>query len=407
MNKVEFFQFSYLLNEAKLSHQGQAIEMRNKLHQMLAYFLRHPNQIITKEKLLDTIWSHGEYREKSLSQSLLELRKILGDSATNPKFIRTIPNEGYIWIAPIAEAEKVQGHSKHPYVVGSLLSIIFLATVITFFWPTQHRFSFNEQDKLVIGILPFKNNTAQIRYKWVEYGLSDMLATDLIQFDGIEVINPSELSNEFRLKNTQKIIKDEGLDILLIAQFNQSGNHQNLNYTLIAADKSQVLGKFQSQDLAFSMPNLASEIHRKIRPNSQASLSQYTWQVNAMHEYAKGQHAMVKQGCKLAQHYFAAAFIIDPTHYWSQLQLIFCQLEFNQNQIASENLEALLNINIDESFTSLAALASAQLAVNQGNVIKAREALTKSDYLTKLANNAQWLELGRKIEQNTNKKNNL
>lgn len=77
-NEVTFFQFSYLINEAKLICDGQRIEMRNKLHQLLAYFVQRPNQVISKSELLDAVWGHGDYRERSLAQSLTELRKILG-----------------------------------------------------------------------------------------------------------------------------------------------------------------------------------------------------------------------------------------------------------------------------------------------------------------------------------------
>ncbi len=398
-NKIEFLQFSYLLNEAKLSQQGQAIEMRNKLHQMLAYFLQHPNQTVSKQELLDALWTHGEYREKSLSQSILELRKVLGDSATTPKFIRTVPNQGYIWIAPIAEAGLTSSYFNYKNLTWLVVSLSLLIFLSLLFWPRQQNFSFNEKDTLIVGILPFENQTTQTRYKWVEYGLSDMLATDLIQFGGIKVINPSELANSHNKKPIPQIIESENLDVLLSTKFNQEGKTQSLDYILVAKDQSQVSGEFHAEDLAFAMPVLTSEIHRKLRPDSQASLASYEWQVNAMYEYAKGQHALVEKGCELAQHYFSAAFVIDPTHYWSQLQLVFCQLELNQTQIAEKSLVPLLAIEIDDSFASLKALALAQLAINQDNKIQAMQELAKSAYQIKLANNAQWLELGRKIDR--------
>ena len=418
MNTVEFFQFTYQINEARLSKQGQSIEMRNKLHQLLAYFLKRPNQVIRKEDLLNAVWTNGEYRERSLSQSLLELRKILGDSVTDPSFIRTVPNQGYIWIAPIVKsAEELAGtvddnsrdiaSHRNQYLVYNSRYWLLAAVAIgvlwllfwLMFWPQTERFSFNESDKLRIGVLPFKNHTQQVQYKWVEYGLSDMLATDLIQFEEIDVINPSELANERDHKNVQGIIQDKALDVLIAGEFNQTQHGQTLHYTLLAADLSAIKGRFQADDLAFSMPLLTSEVHQKLRPSSEAFLNTNEWQVDAMYEYAKGQHAIVEHGCSLAQHYFAAAVVIDPTHYWSQLQLVFCQLELKKNAVAEETLHPLLVIDIDDSFGSLKSLALAQLMLNQKDSAQAEYHLNQSAYKTQLANSAQWLSLGRKIER--------
>lgn len=372
--------------------------MRNKLHQLLAYFVQRPNQVISKSELLDAVWGHGDYRERSLAQSLTELRKILGDSTSAPKFIRTLPNQGYIWIAPLNEKQEQIELASRFSPLWLLTGFALLLLVSLLLWPQQKSFSFIEKEKLVVGILPFENQTELASYQWVEYGLSDMLATDLIQFDGIEVVNASEIN--FRDENTAlTLLKKYELDVLIQAEFAISDKKHHLSYTLIAADQSQIKGNFIADDLAYSMPVFASQVHNTLRPESQVSLTSYDWQVNAMYEYAKGQQAMVDKGCHLAQHYFAAAFVIDPTHYWSQLQLVFCQLELKQTESANTSLVVLSDIEINAHFTSLKYLAKAQLAYQQDNIAEAESALISSRYKTILGKNAQWLALGEKTAQ--------
>lgn len=396
-NHLRFHQFTYHSRETKLTCDGEVVEMRNKLHQMLNYFLERPNEIISKEALLDAIWQHGEYRERSLAQSLLELRKVLGDSATSPKFIRTIPNQGFIWIAPI---ENVAVKSKDNTIRYSLLFTIVLIMILaitTVLWPKGDIFSFNTQEKIRIVVLPFSNNTKQASFQWVEYGLSDMLATDLIQFPDIEVINPSETMNSKSVGQWRW--QQDQADVVIASEFSLRKNSQVLTYTLTAADGSSISGQYSVEDLAVAMPKLASKIHRLLRPKSLQELDIYHWHANAMHEYAKGQQAMAVKGCELAQHYFAAAIVIDPSHHWSQLSLAFCQLDLQQTMLAYKTISLLKPIHSDHSFVSLLWLAKAQLYLQQKQYSKAINAINKSQFKQVLSNNAQWLALGESIEK--------
>lgn len=400
-NHLRFYQFTYHSRETKLTCDGEIVEMRNKLHQILNYFLERPNEIISKDALLDAIWQHGEYRERSLAQSLLELRKVLGDSATSPKFIRTIPNQGFIWIAPI---ESVAAKSKDkmatpffPTVLVLICALALLITLLTAFWPKQDVFSFNVDRKLKVAVLPFNNNTEQASFQWVEFGLSDMLATDLIQFPGIEVINPSETASTSSLG--QMNWQEKQADVVIDSDFSLNGNSQVLTFKLTAADGSHVSGQYSDVDLAVAMPKLASKIHQLLKPDSLIELDTYHWHANAMHEYAKGQQAMAVKGCELAQHYFSAAVVIDPNHHWSQLSLAFCQLELQQTVLANKTIASLTAIKSDKSFDSLLSLAKAHLYVQQQQFDKAKSAIEESQFKQVLSNNAQWLALGLNIEQ--------
>lgn len=79
-------------------HAPLEISLRHKVASLLDYLIQHRQRVVSKEELLGALWEHGDYRENSLTQSIRELRKNLGDNAQNPVFIRTFPQRGYQWV---------------------------------------------------------------------------------------------------------------------------------------------------------------------------------------------------------------------------------------------------------------------------------------------------------------------
>lgn len=79
---------------------------------VLRYLVEHPGRLITHDELLDALWPETYVQPQILRTYVLELRKLLGDDAAEPRFIRTIPKRGYSFVAAVcecAEAERDPG----------------------------------------------------------------------------------------------------------------------------------------------------------------------------------------------------------------------------------------------------------------------------------------------------------
>lgn len=63
----------------------------------------NPGEVLSKEKIIRTVWPDTFVSSGSLTYSISELRKALGDDAKNPRFIQTIPRKGYRLIAPVTQ----------------------------------------------------------------------------------------------------------------------------------------------------------------------------------------------------------------------------------------------------------------------------------------------------------------
>lgn len=96
----------YLLGEWRLCvntnslRQGDTtVELEHRLVLLLVFLIENQGQVLSKEKILKTIWQGKVVNEDSLAVAISHLRKALGDNSRAPHYIKTIPGIGYQFIA--------------------------------------------------------------------------------------------------------------------------------------------------------------------------------------------------------------------------------------------------------------------------------------------------------------------
>lgn len=80
---------------------GRPLELTPKEFDLLAFLVRHPGQVFTREQLLDRIWGHtfdGSYR--TVDALIKRLRRKIEDDPENPCYIETIRGVGYRCLKP-------------------------------------------------------------------------------------------------------------------------------------------------------------------------------------------------------------------------------------------------------------------------------------------------------------------
>lgn len=81
---------------------GTPLAIKPKTLALLEYFMTHPDELMTRERLLNDVWS-WDYPagQRTVDTRVAELRRALHDDADRPAFIETVPNEGYRFITPV------------------------------------------------------------------------------------------------------------------------------------------------------------------------------------------------------------------------------------------------------------------------------------------------------------------
>ncbi len=80
----------------------QVLSLTPKAYALLEYLFLHPDELLTRERLLDAVWG-WDYPTgtRTVDTRIAELRRVLLDDPERPQFIETLPGEGYRFVAPV------------------------------------------------------------------------------------------------------------------------------------------------------------------------------------------------------------------------------------------------------------------------------------------------------------------
>src|SRR5262245_4772702 len=86
-------------DHACLWRDAQVLTLPPKAFDLLHYFVRHPDRVLSKDELLDAVWPETAVTDAVVRVTIGLLRKALGDTAQPPRFIATVTRRGYRFLA--------------------------------------------------------------------------------------------------------------------------------------------------------------------------------------------------------------------------------------------------------------------------------------------------------------------
>jgi DNA-binding winged helix-turn-helix (wHTH) protein len=100
---VRFGLFDVDLVHGIITRQGTRLKLQEQPFRILALLLKRPGEIVTREELRQALWEQGTHVnfDGSLNAALKKLRFCLQEEAENPRFIQTVPRQGYRFLAPV------------------------------------------------------------------------------------------------------------------------------------------------------------------------------------------------------------------------------------------------------------------------------------------------------------------
>jgi DNA-binding response OmpR family regulator len=86
----------------RVTLDGERVELTPKALALLEYLMTHPDELVTRERLLDAVWG-WDYPAgtRTVDTRIAELRRLLADDAGAPRYIETAPAQGYRYIAAV------------------------------------------------------------------------------------------------------------------------------------------------------------------------------------------------------------------------------------------------------------------------------------------------------------------
>ena len=102
-NTLRFGPFEADLRELELRKRGIKVRLQGQPFQVLAILLRRAGETVTRDELRTEVWPADTFVDfdHSLNTAINKIREALGDSASSPHYVETIPKRGYKFIAVV------------------------------------------------------------------------------------------------------------------------------------------------------------------------------------------------------------------------------------------------------------------------------------------------------------------
>lgn len=84
-----------------VSPAGELIALPGRAYDVLRYLLERPGELVDKASLMRAVWPSTVVEDNNLNQCILVLRRALGESAGDRRFILTVPGRGFKLVAPV------------------------------------------------------------------------------------------------------------------------------------------------------------------------------------------------------------------------------------------------------------------------------------------------------------------
>ena len=289
----EFGDFRIDAAKALLVRKGEPVALTPKVFETLLYLVRRQGDLVEKDELIRAVWPDTVVEENNLNQNISTLRRVLGESRGENRYIVTVPGRGYRFVASV----------RTPPVSAAAPSTRTLA------------------------VLPFKPLTADLRDEALEMGMADTLIARLSSSRGTTVRPLSSVRKYGSLEQDALAAGRElAVESVLDGSIQRNGNHIRVTARLVQVSDGTSLwaGTFDEEFTdVFAVQDTISE---KVAAALALGLSQeekqrltrrYTENVEAYHCYLKGRYQIGKvtrPAITKGIEFFQQAIDIDPTY---------------------------------------------------------------------------------------------
>ncbi len=148
-------------DQLELRHNNQAIAVEPQVFQVLRYLLENRSRAVSKDELLEHVWSGRIVSEATLTNCVKQARQAIGDDGENQALIRTVRGHGYRFAADVGVQTENNAHQPQ---ISDLVSLV---------------------------ILPFQVFSAEHELQFFADALVEDLTTLLARIPGLQVISRS------------------------------------------------------------------------------------------------------------------------------------------------------------------------------------------------------------------------
>ncbi len=89
-------------NRLLLRHDDR-VPLTAKAFALLRCLVDTPGRVVSKNDLMGSVWPDTHVHPDNIKVLVAEIRRALGDDSARPHYVRSVPRQGYVFIAPVAD----------------------------------------------------------------------------------------------------------------------------------------------------------------------------------------------------------------------------------------------------------------------------------------------------------------
>jgi TolB-like protein/DNA-binding winged helix-turn-helix (wHTH) protein len=253
--RVVFRPFEASLSEHELYKGGRRLHLQDQPFRLLVMLLERPGEVVSREEVRQRLWPDGHFVDfnEGIDTAVRKLRYALGDSATTPRFIETVPRRGYRFVAPIESAlpdtaaaplpvphlDRSRSRWKLATATSAVVSLVLVAVLLV----GHSRRSGADASAgsgvsliRTLAVLPLEELSSDRSQDYFADGMTDELITSLGQIDSLRVISRTSV---MQYKGTRKplpqVARELNVDAIVEGTVMRSGDQVRITAQLIQA----------------------------------------------------------------------------------------------------------------------------------------------------------------------------
>jgi TolB-like protein/DNA-binding winged helix-turn-helix (wHTH) protein len=228
----------------RLSRGGQEIHLKPMVLELLVYLIANRGRLVTRQELMDTVWSDTVISESAVTKAAARLRKALGDDSATHRYLETVRSRGYRFVADVEEIESPDqpalpsGNTRAANVrralFGGAAAIVALIALAVFWYGAFQQETPQAEVIRSLAVLPLSNLTGDPEQDYYVDGLQDLLITELSQLPGMRVTS-RQSTKRYRNSElpTADIAGELGVDALVEGSLIREGSKIEVTVQLI------------------------------------------------------------------------------------------------------------------------------------------------------------------------------
>jgi TolB-like protein/DNA-binding winged helix-turn-helix (wHTH) protein len=349
-----FDQFILDTSRFELSENGNAIPAEPQVIELLTFFVRNSDRLITRDELIESVWKGRVVSDSAISGCIKITRKILGDNGRQQKYIRTIHKKGFSFVAHAQAKDTVSVKTK---VGPDPASHVFLETGV------NRR---NRDPRPSIGVLKFASLSEGAGKDYFADGLTEDLITTLSKISKLIVVtHPESLQSDNNVVNAARAGVELDVRYILYGSVRNDGKRLRISVYLVETRSGQYLWAQRYDCLNKEIFELQDEVTKAVVSALQVELTEgdqalllsrgteniEAWQLTFQGQAAVLEHHQDSVRRGLQQLQLAVSLDQDYALAWSALGVAHWKESLNEGW--SDSRETSLKLSVEASDRAL------------------------------------------------------